>query len=250
MTIRRFLALPALLSLGLAIAQSAEAQGSGEGFLFREPSVSLGLRGGFNHANAGSDIFSFATEHLTLGRGDFSGPAVGADLGIRLFPRVDLVVGTGYAGASAASEFREWVEGEDDLPIEQTTRFQQVPVTAGVKAYLTPRGRSIGQFAWIPAAFAPYVGAGGGGVWYRFRQQGDFVDIETLEIFTDELESSGWAPAAHGLAGLDVSLTPRIALTGEARYSWGSAELGNAFEGFEPIDLSGVSATVGITFRF
>ncbi|MGI9181189.1 MAG: hypothetical protein ACR2H9_11900 [Longimicrobiaceae bacterium] len=242
-----------LLAIGigapLAMAHPVQAQRSGEGFLFREPVASLQLRGGYHHANAGSDLFSFATKQLTLRQRDFGGPMLGGDLALRIHPRMDLAFGATYSSASAVSEFRDWVD-RDDLPIEQTTRFERVPLTASAKAYLTPRGRSIGSFAWLPARYAPYVGAGGGAMWYRFHQEGDFVDFETLEIFSDELTSSGWAPIAQALAGLDISLTPRFGLTGEARYSWARAELGDSFEQFDPIDLSGLSATFGIHLRF
>jgi opacity protein-like surface antigen len=249
MNFRQYLLCLTGVGAALAAVQPVQAQSSGDGFLFREPVASLTLRGGFGHAGAASDLFSFTREQLTLGRGDFSGPALGADVAIRVAPRLDLAVGVGYSGARATSEFRDWVD-DDDLPIEQVTTFERVPVTANVKAYLTPRGRSIGTLAWLPARAAPYVGAGGGAMWYRFQQQGDFVDFETLEIFSDELVTSGWAPTAQALAGLDFSLTPRIALTGEARYAWARAEPGDAFQNFDPIDLSGVSATLGVTFRF
>src|SRR5688500_12614835 len=69
------------LVLGLAaLAPSAMAQRSGEGFLFQPPLASFNLRGGFAHASAGSDIFSFSTEQFTLGKGDFSSPTVEAEL--------------------------------------------------------------------------------------------------------------------------------------------------------------------------
>lgn len=237
-----------LLGAALLLPGAAAAQ-AGDGFLFRRPVASLSLHGGFAHASAGSDIFAFTTEHLTVGRGDFSAPSLGADLAIRLSPRVDLAVGGSYAGRASASEFRDW-EDEDDLPIEQTTRFDRLPLTASARLYLAPRGRTVGSFAWVPNRYAPYVGAGGGAMWYRFRQTGDFVDFQTLDIFRDELESSGWTPTAQGLAGVDLSLTPRLVLKGEARYTWARAKLDNAFEHFDPIDLSGLSATVGLSVRF
>jgi hypothetical protein len=244
--------LACLIGAGLGaglLPQPAAAQASGDGFLFRPPVASLTLRGGFHHANAGSDIFDFTTEQLTVGRRDFGGPLVGTDLAIRLSPRFDLSLGAAYAGARAASEFRDWV-GSDDLPIEQTTNFERVPLTASVKAYLAPRGRSIGSFAWIPDRVSPYIGAGGGAMWYRFRQEGEFVDFRTLDVFRDDIQSSGWAPTGHGMAGLDVWFTSRIGLTGEARYTVARAELRDAFEAFEPIDLSGLAASVGIQVRF
>jgi hypothetical protein len=246
--LRRLLAFVAGAAL-LAPPAPAQAQHAGDGFLFRPPAVGFTVFGGFARPDAGSDIFDFATEQLTLGRGDFNSPAVGADVAVRLTPRTALTLGAAYAGRATRSEFRDWVDG-DEQAIEQSTEFARVPVTVGVKAYLTPPGRSIGQFAWVPARYAPYVGVGGGAMWYRFRQTGDFVDFETLDIFRDEVESSGWTPTAQGLAGLDVSLTPRLVLAGEARYLWARAPLDGAFQGFDPIDLSGLSATLGFSVRF
>lgn len=241
--------LAVLLGATLMAAVPAQAQNAGNGFLFKEPRVTLIARGGFDHALAGSDIFSFAAEHLTVQRGDFSGLSGGLDFSIRVAQRIDLMLSGAYTGRSTASEFRDWI-GSDDLPVEQTTRFERAPVTASIKAYLLPRGRSIGRFAWLPARVAPYVGAGGGAMWYRFQQEGEFVDFNTLEIFSDELESTGWAPAAQGLAGVDFSLTPRLALTGDARYTWAKANLSSAFDQFDPIDLSGLSVTFGLSVRF
>lgn len=233
----------------MLVGSSAQAQSSGRGFLFGPPGSSLSLRGGFAHASADSEIFSFSREQLTLERGDFHGFLLGADLGYRLAPRLDLVLSASFSGRSARSEMREWVDS-DDRPIEQTTRFQRVPLTASVKAYPLARGRSVGRFVWIPSRVAPFVGVGAGAMWYRFGQAGDFVDFETLDVFYDEFASSGWSPTAHALAGLDVALTPRLALVGEARYAWAESELSRDFEDFDPIDLSGLSASLGLLVRF
>jgi hypothetical protein len=227
----------------------AGAQRAGDGFLFGQPAGTFTLRGGFDRAAASSDLFSFATKQLTLGRSDFSSFTVGADLAFRVAPRLDVALGAAYAGSSAPSEFRAFVD-QDDLPIEQSTSFRRVPLTASVKAYLSPRGRSIGRFAWVPARVAPYLGAGGGAMWYRFRQEGDFVDFQTNEIFAEELASSGWTPTGHALAGVDFALGPRFLLTGEGRYTWARAALSNDFASFDRIDLSGFALTAGVAVRF
>jgi hypothetical protein len=158
-------------------------------------------------------------------------------------------VDVSVAQTRSRSEFRDWVD-TDDLPIEQKTEFQRVPLTFGVKAYLKDRGRSVGRFAWVPAQWAPYVGAGAGWVWYRFRQDGDFVDYDTLDIFTDTFTSRGRAPTLHLYGGADWSLGPNFFLTAEARYAWASADMGGDFVGFDPVDLSGLQATVGLSVRF
>lgn len=238
------------LVLGLgALSTGASAQSSGPGFLLWTPAASLNVRGGFAHASAGSDIFSFSRKQFTLGRGDFSSPTVEAEVQIALRPRLALLLGTAYAGTERSSEYRDW-EDSDDRPIEQTTTFERVPVTGSLKAYLTPPGEAIGELSWVPARYAPFVGAGGGGMWYRFRQSGDFINMRTFVVSPDELTSTGWSRTAHAFAGVDVSISPRIAVTTEARYTWAETELDEqVFEGFEPIDLSGISASVGIHLR-
>jgi hypothetical protein len=139
---------------------------------------------------------------------------------------------------------------QDDLPIEQNTRLSWVPVTATVKAYLWERGRRISQLAWIPGKWSPFVGVGGGRVYYTFKQNGDFVDFETYDIFFDTFRSSGDAGIFHVLAGAEWSLSPRFYLTGEGRYSWAEADMDRDFVGFDPIDLSGFQGTVGLALRF
>jgi len=237
-------------SLALALlATPALAQTSGDGFLFRTPRVSLTLRGGWDGAAATGDIFSFTTRQLTLGRKDFRGPFGGLDLAVSVVPRLDLTLSTSLSATNAPSEFRDWVD-LNDLPIEQTTSLRRVPLSLGLRAYLMPRGQSIGQFAWVPARFSPYVGAGGGFMWYRFRQQGDFIDFQTTNVFPDMFESSGWAPMAHAAVGLDYSLTPHLALNAEGKYNWAKATLGTDFSGFGRINLSGYMTTLGLSVRF
>ena len=149
-----------------------------------------------------------------------------------------------------ASEFRDWVD-LDDLPIEQETTLQRVPLTLGLKWYLGDRGRAIGRFAWIPEDVNAYVGAAGGVTFYRFEQEGDFVDYETLDIFFDTFTMTGSTPTAHLYAGVDYSLFPNLLATLEGRYAWSKAvDMSGDFVGFEPMDLSGLQASVGFSVRF
>src|SRR5689334_20516710 len=124
-------------------ATALPAQSGGSGFLFKQPHVSFSLRGGYALASASSDIFSFTTNELTVKRRDFNALTFGSDFAIRLNHRFDLTFSGSYAGEKTPSEFRNWVD-QNNLPIQQTTNFVRVPLIAGLKAYLTPRGRSIG----------------------------------------------------------------------------------------------------------
>ncbi|NJK42749.1 MAG: hypothetical protein HC937_03600 [Aquincola sp.] len=142
----------------------------------------------------------------------------------------------------------EFVDNNDQ-PIEQTTRLQRTPYTFGVKYAITPPSEQIGRFAWIPSRITTWVGAGGGFVNYNFSQVGDFVDFQTLNVFRDELGSSGTAPLAYGHVGIDLRLTTRTSLTGDVRYTYARARLSDAFVNFNNIDLSGGAVTMGLTFR-
>lgn len=241
------------LVLGLAVATTAasstlSAQRSGRGFLFVEPKGSVAVRGGYARATANSDLFSFTATQLTLDRRDFSSPVVDIDVAVRLAARTDMVFAASYAGMNKGSEFRDFVD-QSDNPILQTTTFQRVPLTVGVREYLTSPGRAIGSFAWIPARFAPYVGVGGGMMWYSFRQSGDFVDFNTNDIFNATLESSGWTPTATATAGAVYTVSPRLALSAQGNYLWARGKPSSDFSGFNRIDLSGLSATAGLLVR-
>ena len=235
------LALVMLAATPIA-AQSAD-------FLFRQPSVTLGVRGGWAVPRAESEIFAFTTEQLTVDRSDLSGFAFQADLAARVRDHLDVVLSVGHSRSAVRSEFREFVD-TDDLPIEQNTRFQRTPVTIGVKAYLKDRGRSVSRFAWVPSGWTPYVGAGAGLMVYEFTQIGDFVDYETLDIFDRGFRSKGTTPAAHLATGLELSMGPHVLATGEARYLWGRADMSRDFVDFDRIDLSGFQITVGVAARF
>jgi hypothetical protein len=251
MFIPRDLVLPVLRRavVGLAIASTAAAQSAGDGFLFGAPQSGLTFRLGYAAAAASSDVFAFTTDLLTLDRRDFSGTSLEADYAFRIGRRTHLVFSAQHASAGKRSEFRDFVD-QDNNPIEQTTRFERLPLTIGVRRYLTSPGRGIGNFAWVPAKVAPFVGVGAGVLWYRFRQSGDFIDFANNEVFTTTLESIGWSPAARVMAGAEFSVGPRMALTIQGSYLRADARLGTDFSGFEPIDLSGFSTSIGFSTRF
>ena len=240
----------AAIAFQLTLGVGGTAAAQTPDFLFGRPSGSIGVRGQWVLARAdSSDIYDFTTELLTIEKSDFNAPGLGIDLGFGLNSRVDALAGFEFSRAAVFSEYRDFVD-LNDLPIEQTTALSQVNLTGSLKLAVTPRGRQIGQFAWVPAAVVPYVGGGGGFVWYRFEQEGDFVDFLDNSIFTDRFESSGWSTSAHAFGGAEISLTNRLALTTEARYVWADAELTRDFTDFDPIDLSGLRITVGVQFSY
>jgi len=223
-------------------------------FLFGPPDGSVSIRGGWVFARAGSDVFDFVRDRLTIEEGDFNTVAFATDLGIALSPRADAVIGFDFSRATVASEYREFVDG-DRLPIEQTTSLQELSLTGSIRFALLPRGREVSSLAWIPRRVVPYAGAGGGMLWYTFTQAGDFVDEvagtpTSRPIFSDLFEARAWTPSAHVFGGVDLRLYHRWFLTFDGRYVWAAGDLGRDFERFEPIDLAGFRVGAGINVLF
>lgn len=244
----RPIALTAVLGACILLPHTAWAQG-GPGFLFEPPRASVGARFSYSMPSAGSDLFGFAREQFTLDNRDFRSPQVGGEVAVRITDRLDLAADVGWTRSRRSSEYRNW-EDLDGLPIEQDTAFERTSLTLGAKYYLRDRGRAVGQFAWIPTGFAPYVGAGVGVMWHDLTQAGDFVDLDTYDIFSDRLRTSGVSPIADARVGADFPVGRNVFLVGEARYNFGRGPTGGDYIGFADTDLSGITLTLGISFRF
>jgi hypothetical protein len=238
-----------LIPAAPAAAQSSSAPLPSPDFLFGRPKASAGIRGGWLFARAGSDWYDFVTRNLTLENQDFNRPAIGGDIGVTLSRRLELVFSLDYSQASSGSEYRDFVDNLR-MPIQQVTELKQTNISGALKFYLLDRGREISRLAWVPSTVVPYVGAGGGALWYKLSQTGDFVDFVDSSIFGDSLRSQGAGPSAHVFAGVDVRMWRRLYLTLEARHLWADADLGNDWIDFDPIDLTGTRLSAGITVVF
>ena len=226
-------------------------------FLFGQPRGVVGLSTGWLRASSGG-VFDWFRDYLISGV-DAAGEVV--PIGDRAYdtvlfrfvggfsvtPRVDLVFDVAPASRTVASEYGDFTEG--DLPIAQSTQVWQIPINAGVRYWVLPRGRSIGRLAWVPSTLAVHVGAGAGMRWYRLEQAGDFVDFLDRSIHTDRLRSQGWAATRHVSAGASVRLTRRLFAVAEVRRVWSATVAAGVFD-FGDIDLNGLQMTGGIEFVF
>ena len=220
-------------------------------FVFGRPGFSLGIRGLWRQARADSDLYDFVTEELTLEKSDFNAPGIALDVGFALTSRLEALVGVDFGRSSARSQDREYPVDTEGIPIEQETELSQFGATGSLAFALAPRGRAIGQYAWIPARVVPYVGVGGGLTRYEFVQFGDWVDFVDLTVFTETFATKGWGLGGHLLGGVDIRMARRALLTVEVRRVWAQADVLGAFFGeFDPIDLGGLHMGVGVRFVF
>lgn len=229
-------------------------------FLFGQPRISFGLRGLWHRARAGSDFYDFVNEELFAPRSpeddhdnpdhgllNFDAPGISFDFGYGFTSRLDLRVGVDYAKSLNESELRNWI-GEDGLPYTQFTELSQTDVRAELVFALAPRGRAIGQYAWIPSRVVPYVGAGLGFVRHDLIQAGEFVD--EIGYFEGSFTSKGWGTGIHLFGGADIRMTRHAFLNVEVRHVEASAGLGDDFAGFDPLDLGGLRIGTGVRFVF
>ena len=256
-----FLATPAFAQDPAASTQTPVVAPSNPDFMLGRPHAAIGVRGNWLMVSAGSDIYDFVSQHLTIEKSDFNSALFATDVNIAIHPQLDIVGGFEAGKKEIPSEYRafsETISGSSrTLPIRQLTELQQLHFTGSVKFGVVPRGRQISRLAWIPRTFVPYVGGGGGLTRYVFRQSGDFVDFAThnpatgvFRIFTDTFRSSGWAPSAHAFGGTDILVFKRLYLSLEGRYTWVQAELDQDFIDFEPMDLGGFRFGAGINIVF
>ena len=244
-----FLGVPSIAA-GQPADPPRQHPGATADFIFGRPHGSLSLRGSRVFARAGSDLFDFVTDQLTLESGDFNAPAIGSELGIVITPRLEALAGVEMSSTSdRPSEYRRFIDNSGQA-ITQQTKLKTVSLTGSVKLSLRPRGRSISRLAWIPNGLTPYVGAGGGAIRYDFLQRGDFVDFIDLSVFTDVFQSKGWAPSGHAFGGVDLQVYRRLFVQIEGRYTWAKGTLSRDFIDFDPIDLAGFRSTAGISVLF
>ena len=239
-----------------AAAQPPSGRGRPD-FLFGQPRGFAGFSAGWLRATSGG-VFDWFRGFLISGvddRGEFvpiserayDTPLFRIAAGYSITPRVDLVFDVTPSDTITRSEYREWTNRGQ--PIAQSTQVWQIPLNAGVRYWVAPRGRRIGQLAWVPSAVAFHVGGGLGLRWYRLEQFGDFVDYTDLSIWNDRLQSRGKAFTRHVAAGISVRLSRRIFAVAEARRVWSQPVADDSFN-FGDIDLGGLHMTGGFEFVF
>jgi hypothetical protein len=246
------------------VPDAARAQSSGNGYFFRQPSVTANFQIGFAQPDASGDLFTDLADVFTLEARDFHSVDLSFGLNYHIGSRVAIGGSIGYSGRTVESEYRNFDEtvGGDSIPIEQSTRFTRVPYMVQARFYLIPTGRQIGSFAWIPNRASTYIGVGAGGMHYIFRQRGDFITEDESDIRTGTFEGLGWAPAGQLFGGFEHGATSRLLVTGEVNYTQASRKLPRDFDvgydstdllgvaaGNEPLDLSGIAVKLGLSLR-
>jgi hypothetical protein len=213
--------------------------------LFTVPaySDSIYVLGSYVQPDADSDIFDQNETELTFDRDDLNGfgATFGYDHFLGDFINIGGSIGVYQDDTTVADREFEFPNGR---PILRDIRLRIVPLEANLR--ILPVGRD--------AVVIPYIGAGAGVYIWEYEEIGDFV----FDRFGDPFVESGVAFSdgadfgfnIHG--GVQVPVSRSLAITGEVKWTKVEGDLDDeSFDpAFEPIDLSTVSYSAGISFWF
>jgi outer membrane protein with beta-barrel domain len=208
--------------------------------------ASLQLRIGGFLPRADSNLFDDDNELYTVDKEDWRGVTGGAEFTFEPSDHVEFGLHLDGYSRTVDTNYRNYTRpsGQEIL---QSLRLTLVPLGATVRLLPTDRY----------ATLQPYVGVGPDLVFYEYEEFGDFIDFgsEELDIVSDHFRSRGAAPGFHVTGGVRVRLGHDFSVLGEARYQWAKRELGDDFRQ-QPgqdalrLDMSGLSAVVGLSIRF
>lgn len=198
----------------------------------------LDVRLGAFFPRAESNLFFDDTELYTVEQDDWRGFQGGAEYAFGLGDRWELGLHLDGYGRTVHTEYRDF-ERETGRAITQSLQLNVVPL--GFTVRFVPR----------PRRLTPYIGAGADVVFYEYEEFGEFIDFEDpdLPIFDDAFISRGTTLGAHLAGGLRVPLNEDFSITGEVRYLFAGADMGDDFRG-NRLDLNGASATIGVHITF
>ena len=218
-----------LLGLGFILSLPADTFASG-----------IELRVGGFAPRGDSDLFDDVDELFAVRPRDFNGFTGGIEYSLGLGDRVELGFHLDGYGRTVTSSYRDFERG-DGSPIFQDLQLNIVPLGASLR--FLPAGRR--------ARFSPYIAAGADVFFYKYEEQGEFVDFtsEDLEISSDAFVSEGAAAGFHAAVGLRVPVSHDFSVTGEVRYQQARTRMNDDFS-LNRLDLSGTSATLGVHLRF
>lgn len=200
----------------------------------------------FSKTNYTTTNFSFAYEY-------FLTREVSVVLGLDSFSKNKVGFYVDYVGI-------QLVDGDFAFPPDYVEDFfpthifnvSITPVQLSLK--LTPMGRK--------GKFIPYVGGGVGLYLWNVRLNGDLVDFDDVWVYVpddidiypittvDAWESNRISFGYHAFGGIMVPFTKRMTFEVEFKYNVARGELKEAFEGFEPFDLSAYQITLGMNYWF
>jgi hypothetical protein len=201
---------------------------------------SFNFKVGLFHPDMNSDLWDINMENLAFEKQDMQGEYYGLEFEHFYGRYLSFSIEGGYYKKEHYTMYRDFVYA-DDSPIYQNLALRITSLEADIKVY--PLGNRM--------RFYPYIGGGAGIYHWKYEQWGDFVDAETWLVYEDEYaESSAYTTGFNAKAGFVVRFSRSMGVSFETRYLYLKGNLSSFFEGFEQLDMSGFTYSLGINFFF
>lgn len=221
------------------------------------------FRVGYFIPRANSDLWQTEFENMDFTKTDFQNTGFGFSyeyfvsrelsftLSIDGYTRKKVGIYKDYAAITADDGFDYAFGNEEGSIVSHVFNVSITPIQVSLK--LAPMGRK--------GKFIPYVGGGAGVYLWNVRLQGDMIDFSTYEEFTDgsigfpifptdAREENKVKLGFHAFGGVMFPVANRISIEAEFKYNFLKGEMTEAFEGFEPFDLSGYQISIGLNYWF
>jgi hypothetical protein len=212
----------------------------------RMGSISFRIGGFWPSAN--SDLWETNFTDLTLEKADFNNYMVGVEFNWFASRLLTLGVAVDYYKKTNSSNYRDYTD-EYGNELMQDISLEVVPITFTAK--LTPLGNgSPGYSGGRGSPIVPWVGGGVGVYAFRYEEYGEFIDFSDMSIIDGDFLTETAAFGFHVAGGVVVPIGFDWDVFGEVRYARVEGDLSEDFLGFEPLDLGGVSAIFGFSYRF
>jgi hypothetical protein len=206
--------------------------GLGSGILF---SQSINLKIGLFTPSMQSDLWEDNMRNLAFNKADMLNTYYGAEFEVFLNRYASFSLEIGSYKKNVYTQYRDYTY-EDESPIFQNISLRITPIEANIKLY--PLGHS--------NVFFPYFGAGAGLYAWTYQQWGDFIIFPAGDIEEGFAETKTFSFGFNGRIGLVYRFIPQVALAIEGKYQYVRGRLSGYFEGFELLDLGGITATCGV----
>jgi len=206
--------------------------GLASGFLF---SQSINFKIGLFSPSMRSDLWEDNMQNLAFSRIDMLDSYYAAEYEVFVNRFTSFSLEIGRYSKEVQSQYRDYTF-QDDSPIFQSVSLQVNPIEANIKLY--PFGHRTMIF--------PFFGAGIGLYAWTYRQWGDFVIFPELDVQNGFAETETYSFGFNARAGLVFRFNSRMALALEGKYQYVRGHLSGYFEGFELLDLGGITTTVGL----
>lgn len=195
------------------------------------------FRIGLQKIDMKSDLWEVNMENLALNKADMQGTfyGLGYEFFINKYIGIDIEAGT-YK-QTRYTMYKDYTY-EDESSIYQNLSLNVNSVELNLN--LLPLGYRRNIY--------PYISVGGGLYIWTYEQWGSFINFEEGSINEGYANTQTVSLGGNVKAGIVIRAGKKLGISFEGKYRYLKGELSSDFEGFKPLDLSGLTFSLGLHF--